>query len=86
MNVPAKDVPVNRFFVVNDPPPNNIYVMRVPPYYKYVGQPVKGYKRRKMLVPGLCENINDGSRWCILGHTLVRLLREDEHDGTHFVI
>lgn len=71
MDILAKDVPVNRFFAVADPPPNNVYMMCVPPKPEHNNQ-------------GTCININDDSYWLIDGNRFVRLISKDEHDQKVF--
>lgn len=86
MDIPLKDVPVGRFFATADPPPGNVYILRQSPSWVYVGRPVKGQRRRRLHLPGLCQNISDETYWAIWGHVHVRLIREDEHDQTEFFV
>lgn len=69
MDVPAKNIPVNRFFASADKPPGNVWVMRVRP---------------TQAEPGLCQNVNDESFWHIDGDRWVRLIGEHEYDKTDF--
>lgn len=84
MDIPARDVPVGRFFATDEPAPDNVYVMLSSPTFRWAGRPTKGQRRRKLPVPGLCQNINTETHYCIFGATLVRLIREDEHDQPRF--
>jgi hypothetical protein len=83
MDLPAKDVPVGRFFVTADPPPNNVFIMRRAPRMVLHGR--KKAERRQVLEDGLCQNINTDEYMRIDGRVLVRLLAEAEHNQTHFV-
>lgn len=71
MDVMAKDVSVGRFFATADQPHGNVFIMRV---------------RATSRNDGLCERLNDNSLWQIRPNRRVRLLMEDEYDGTRFYV
>lgn len=69
MDVLVKDLKNGEFFATADQPPNNVFIMLVPP---------------TATETGLCQNINDETYWRIDGNRFVRRIREDEYDKKIF--
>lgn len=69
VDVLASDINAGDFFATVDPPPGNVWCMRVPP--------TPGN-------PGLCQNVCDDTWWFIWGNRFVRRIAKHEYDRVRF--